>query len=111
MFAEDEDMGNVDENRTGQNKERTNVRVIDTKLHMNVQFEQTPIKSDIREYNPLHATDDLKFDPIIDREPEIYFKFPAKLYKDKRKSSGYMKRFCCRCWLKMFDFVSYSKVR
>ena len=50
---------------------------------MNVQLEQTPIKSDKGDYNPLHATNDLKFNIIINKEPEINFKFPAKLNKDQ----------------------------
>ena len=66
VFAEVEDLKNVDENN--RTEQRTNVRVIDTEVDMNVQLEQTPIKSDRSDYNnPLHATDDPKFNLIIKR--------------------------------------------
>lgn len=50
----------------------------------------------------------MKFQLIENRQPELNYKFPAKLYKDKRKPSGFIKRFCCKDWFKMFEFITYS---
>jgi hypothetical protein len=40
-----------------------------------------------------NTADEVKFRLIENRQPEMNFRFPAKLYKDKRKESGFMKSF------------------
>jgi len=37
------------------------------------------------------------------------FKFPAKLYNDKRSTTGYRNIHCNREWFKMFSFIYYSE--
>lgn len=64
---------------------------------------------DIRNVHCISATDETRNSLIMNREPDVSFKFPAKSYKDKRKSSGHMNRFCCREWFRKFDFIAYSK--
>ncbi|CAC5418271.1 unnamed protein product [Mytilus coruscus] len=54
-------------------------------------------------------SDDVKFRILSNRCPEPGFKFPFKLYKDKRCKSGTFKRSCCRDWFEQFPFIAYSK--
>ena len=71
-----------------------------------------PVTSwDIKSYcdTAQFASNDVKHYLILNREPEISLKYPAKQYKDKRSKSAYMNIFCCREWFKKFDFISYSK--
>lgn len=69
---------------------------------------ESPQLPNIRNYLSSNTTDQMKFQLIENRQPELNYKFPAKLYKDKRKSSGFIKRFCCKDWFKMFEFITYS---
>ena len=46
-----------------------------------------------------------------ERVPSNGFKFPAKVYKDKRKLSGIMHRYCQREWFDIFKFISYSRLQ
>ena len=64
---------------------------------------------DIKDYPLQSCSDHIKYQLILNREPDVNFKFPANQYKDKRSKSGYMNRFCCRSWLKRFDYTCYSK--
>lgn len=56
----------------------------------NISASQSQVSSvDIK--NHLHSSntsDEVKFQLIENREPEMNFRFPAKLYKDKRKEIG-----------------------
>ena len=56
------------------------------------------------------ASDQMKYNLIKSRKPPDSFKFPSKQYKDKRKATGEMKRYCQHEWFRMFDFIAYSKV-
>ena len=58
---------------------------------------------------PVSVPDDIKHYFIINRAPQKDYKFPAKEYKDKRKSDGVMKRYCSPEWFHMFKFICYSK--
>ena len=64
---------------------------------------------DIKDYINQCPRDNVKHHLISNREPEKQFNFPPKQYKDKRSRTGYMNRFCCRDWLKKFEFTCYSK--
>ena len=64
---------------------------------------------DIKDYPLKSCSDHIKYQLNLNREPDVNFKFPAKQYKDKRSKSGYMNQFCCRSWLKRFDYTCYSK--
>lgn len=56
-------------------------------------------------------SDDVKFRILSNRCPEPGFKFPFKLYNDKRCKSGTFKRSCCRDWFEQFPFIAYSKLK
>ena len=55
--------------------------------------------------------DDTKYKLIKERVPSNGFKFPAKVYKDKRKLSGIMHRYCQRECFDIFKFISYSRLQ
>ena len=46
---------------------------------------------------------------IEQRMPEKSYKYPAKIYKDKKRKDGTYQRFCNSSWLEEFDFLAYSK--
>ncbi|CAC5413885.1 unnamed protein product [Mytilus coruscus] len=54
-------------------------------------------------------SDDVKFRILFNRYPEPGFKFPFKLYKNKRCKSGTFKGSCCRDWFEQFPFIAYSQ--
>ena len=51
----------------------------------NASIADSPQLLDIRNYLFSNTTDQMKFQLIENRQPELNYKFPAKLYKDKRK--------------------------
>ena len=57
-----------------------------------------------------NAPNEIKYKLILHREPEATFQFPSKLFCDKRRASGSIKRHWCREWFRNFDFLSYSKI-
>lgn len=74
----------------------------------------TTVCSDISNYissgkNFSTCADEVKHHLIRNRIPQENFKFPSRIYKDKRKKTGVIKRFCSREWFHIFDFISYSQ--
>ena len=55
-----------------------------------------------------NISDEQKAYFIKNRVPDKSFQFPAKQYKDKRRPSGFMSRYCCLEWFDKFDFLGYS---
>ena len=54
-----------------------------------------PEKLDIDQYiNDTNVTAEIKYTLIQNKAPSVGFKFPPKEYKDKRRSSGFIKRYC-----------------
>ena len=45
---------------------------------------------------------------IENNKPPPGFKFPPKEYRDKRRASGMIKRYCREEWFRDFNFISYS---
>ena len=70
---------------------------------------KVPEKLDISQYiNDTNVTAEIKYALIQNRAPLVGFKFPPKEYKDKKRSSGFIKRYCQHSWFTDFDFISYS---
>ena len=59
--------------------------------------------------NPSTITDEYEYLLITGRAPEKSFNFSAKVYKDNRKKSGEMRRFCLHEWFHDYKFMAYSK--
>ena len=56
---------------------------------------KVPEKLDISQYiKDTNVTAEIKYALIQNRAPPVGFKFPWKEYKDKRRSSGCIKRYC-----------------
>ena len=68
-----------------------------------------PINHDISTLKKSRMNDETKLWHIQNRMPEINFKFPGKMYKDKSESSGFKQRYCKREWLQHHEYLSYSK--
>ena len=68
------------------------------------------VVDDIIKVLPLsEISDDCKNTLIKNRAPEKSVKFPPKIYKDNRKKSGEIRRYCLHEWFYNFKFLSYSK--
>ena len=65
--------------------------------------------ADVIEINPSVISDECKYLLINNRTPGKSYKFPLNLYKDSRKKSGEMKRYCIYEWFQDYKFISYSK--
>ena len=65
--------------------------------------------ADVIEINPSVISDECKYSLINNRTLGKLYKFPPKLYKDNRKKSGEMKRYCIYEWFQDYKFISYSK--
>ena len=57
--------------------------------------------SDQTKYNVIESL-------ILNRKPHLQFNFPSKEYKDSRRQSGTMKRYCQHKWFEIFPFITYS---
>jgi len=76
--------------------------------------EPVSMSLDISYYTKGRATNldaDTKYRLIQERVPPTGFKFPGKAYRDKRKVTGVMNRYCQREWFDAFRFISYSKTQ
>ena len=49
-----------------------------------------------------------KYNVILNRKPHPQFNLPSKEYKDSRRQSGTMKRYCQHKWFGIFPFIAYS---
>ena len=65
--------------------------------------------ADVIEINPSVISDECKYLLINNRTPGKSHKFPPNLYKESRKKSGEMKRYCIYEWFQDYKFISYSK--
>ena len=73
------------------------------------QAEEIPTKDIINFLSDdCHLVNNEKLFLIKNRATKKNFKFPSKMYKDKRRTSGEMKRYCSHDWFK-YTFLSYSK--
>lgn len=76
-------------------------------MDISSEFAQSP---DIGVYNN-DCSEDVVYRLITEREPDLAFKFPAKMYQDKRRTSGERKKYCQRDWFRKFNFIAYSRQR
>ena len=68
------------------------------------------ISLDIRDFvSHSNLDDDKKASLIKNRKPEKSFKFPPRLYADKRRESGHIRRYCQHDWFESHSSLSYSK--
>ena len=66
--------------------------------------------SDIRDaVRKGRVDDETKIFLIKNRIPEKTFKFPPKVYTDKRKGGGAMRRYCQQEWFQIHNFLTYSR--
>ena len=56
----------------------------------------------------INVDDRTKMLLIENNKPPPGFKFPPKEYRDKRRASGMIKRYCREEWFRDFNFISYS---
>ena len=114
MFAEDEGQPKV-KTQSGDDSQCKNnggKEQAIKKQYMAARYDagsKVPEKLDRSWYiNDTNVTAEIKYALIQNRAPPVGFKFPPKEYKDKRRSSRFIKRYCQHSWFTDFDFISYS---
>ena len=114
MFAEDEGQPEVD-TQPGNNslsKNSGGKEKATKKQYMEVEYDtgsKVPKKLDISQYiSDTNVTAEIKYALIHNRAPPVEFKFPPMEYKDKKRSTGFIKIYCQHSWFTDFDFISYS---